>query len=216
MESASIFLLASIFNLAAARIYTGFTYGAFWSEQANVKRYADFYHSFELAKNLTNTPVQSDSARLYTCITTKDDPTEAFQAAIDTGTNLLLGMWVSLGVINQSNEVQVDNELAALGKDFDKYGQSLADLVIGLSVGNEDVYRFTAKKDGQSGVGPDDVRLTTQKVRGKIKAAPWGRFMEGKPIGYTDTSPYAVMSDSDSIGMTAYPYWERNFIGWCC
>jgi glucan endo-1,3-beta-D-glucosidase len=211
MKSASFFLLASIFEFAAARIYTGFNYGAFWSEQSNVKRYADFHKGFELAQNLTNTPVHFDSARLYTCITagTKDDPTEAFQAAIDTGTNLLLGMWVSPGATGQPNDALVDNELSALGKAFDKYGQSLANLIIGLSVGNEDVYRFTTQ---QAGVGPDNLRLTIQRAREKIKAASWGKFMEGKPIGHTDTSAYAVMSDSDFIGMTAYPYWEGKSI----
>ncbi|KAJ4329705.1 hypothetical protein N0V87_010636, partial [Didymella glomerata] len=196
MKSASFFLLASIFEFAAARIYTGFNYGAFWSEQSNVKRYADFHKGFELAQNLTNTPVHFDSARLYTCITagTKDDPTEAFQAAIDTGTNLLLGMWVSPGATGQPNDALVDNELSALGKAFDKYGQSLANLIIGLSVGNEDVYRFTTQ---QAGVGPDNLRLTIQRVREKIRAASWA---------------YAVMSDSDFIGMTAYPYWEGKSI----
>ncbi|KAF3036879.1 hypothetical protein E8E11_005097 [Didymella keratinophila] len=183
MKFASIFLLANIFESAAARIYTGFNYGAFWGEQANVKRYADFHHGFELAKNLTNTPYNLTA--------------RAFQAAIDTGTNLLLGMWVSPDATGQPNDVQVNNELNALGKAFDKYGQSLADLVIGLSVGNEDVYRFTNQQAGQPGAGPDNLRLTIQRVREKVKAAPWA---------------YAVMSDSDFIGMTAYPYWEGNSI----
>lgn len=207
MKSIFLLLLASTFEFAAAKIYTGFNYGAFWSEQANVKRYADFHHGFELAQNLTNTPVIFDSARLYTCITagTKDDPTEAFQAAIDTRTNLLLGMWVSPGTTGQPNYVLVDNELAALGKAFGKYGQSLADLIIGLSVRNEDIHRFSSQ---QAGVGPDNLRLTMQSVREKIKAAPWGNYMEGKPIGHTDTSAYAVMADSEFVGMTAQPYWE--------
>lgn len=211
MKSTILFLLVTLIELAAARVYTGFNYGAFWSEQANAKRYADFHHGFELAKNLTNTPVPFDSARLYTCITagTKDHPTEAFQAAIDTSTNLILGMWVSPGTTGQPNDVLVDNELTALGKAFDKYGQSLADLIIGLSVGNEDVYRFTTQ---QAGVGPDNLRLTIQTVREKIKAASWGEFMQGKPIGHTDTPPYVVVSDSDFIGMTAYPYWEGKSI----
>ena len=48
MKSIFHLLLASTFEFAVAKIYTGFNYGAFWSEQANVKRYADFYHGFEL------------------------------------------------------------------------------------------------------------------------------------------------------------------------
>lgn len=211
MKHTPILLLTALLAPAAAKVYTGFNYGAFWGQQSNVKRYDDFRHGFELAKNLTTTPVSFDSARLYTCITagTKDDPTEAFQAAIDTGTNLLLGMWVSPGATGQSNEILVDNELAALGKALEKHGQKLADLVIGLSIGNEDIYRFNSK---QIGVGPDNILLTIQSVRNKIAAAPWAKFMQGKPIGHTDTPMYAVVPGSDFIGMTAYPYWEGQSI----
>lgn len=197
-------------DLAAARVFTGFNYGAFWSEQSNVKRYADFHHGFELAQNLT-TPVPFDSARLYTCITTgtQSDPTEAFQAAIDTGTNLLLGMWISPGVTGQSNAAQVDNELAALEKAFEQHGQKLADLIIGLSVGNEDVYRSHTEA---AGVGSDDLLLTIKKVRDSIAASPYAKYMQGKPIGHSDTAMYAVVPTSDFIGMTAYPYWNDESI----
>ena len=197
---------------AAARVYTGFNYGAFWSYDTNVKKYADFHNGFSHAKNLTNVPVPFDSARLFTCITagTKDDPTEAFQAAIDTGTNLLLGMWVSPGVKGQSNDIQVANELAALGKAFQQHGQKLADLVIGLSVGNEDIYRSTSEKE--VGIGMDDTVSTIQSVRKKIAESEFAKYMEGKPIRHTDTSPYAVVKGSDFAGMNAYPYWSNASI----
>lgn len=197
---------------AAARVYTGFNYGAFWSYDTNVKKYADFHNGFSHAKNLTNVPVPFDSARLFTCITagTKDDPTEAFQAAIDTGTNLLLGMWVSPGVKGQSNDIQVANELAALGKAFQQHGPKLADLVIGLSVGNEDIYRSTSDKE--VGIGMDDTVSTIQSVRENIAESEFAKYMEGKPIGHTDTSPYAVVKGSDFAGMNAYPYWSNTSI----
>ncbi|KAH6625809.1 glycoside hydrolase superfamily [Boeremia exigua] len=202
-----LLMLAACLAPAAARIYTGFNYGAFWTEQSNVKRYADFYHGFTLAKNLTNTPVRFDSARLYTCITTgtKDDPTEAFQAAIDTGTNLLLGMWVSPGATGQPNDVQVKNELVALGKGFEQHGQRLADLVIGLSVGSEDVYRFNG---GQAGLSSDNLVFTMNSVREQIAASPYAKYMKDKPIGHTDTAPYSVVTGADFAGMNAYPFWE--------
>lgn len=195
-----------------ARVYTGFNYGAFWSYDTNVKKYADFHNGFSHAKNLTNVPVPFDSARLFTCITagTKDDPTEAFQAAIDTGTNLLLGMWVSPGAKGQSNDIQVANELAALGKAFKQYGQKLADLVIGLSVGNEDIYR--SNSDKEVGIGMDDTVSTIQSVRKKIAESEFAKYMEGKPIGHTDTAPYAVVKGSDFAGMNAYPYWTNTSI----
>ncbi|KAF3033964.1 hypothetical protein E8E12_003064 [Didymella heteroderae] len=194
MKLAPLFLLTGVLESAAAKIYAGFNYGAFWSEQSNVKQYADFHKGFELAKNLTNTPVSFDSARLYTCITagTKDDPTPAFQAAIDTGTNLLLGMWVSPSETGQSNDDLVENELTALGKAFERYGQTLADLIIGLSVGSEDVYRFTMQ---QAGVGPDNLRLTIKKISRKDRSGLVGPFHA-----------------SDFIGMTAYPYWDGKAI----
>lgn len=211
-----IFVLALIsfasLTSAAARVFTGFNYGAFWSYDTNVKKYADFQKGFSLAKNLTNVPVPFDSARLFTCITagTKDDPTEAFQAAIDTGTNLLLGMWVSPGVKGQSNDIQVANELAALGKAFQQYGQKLADLVIGLSVGNEDIYRSTSEKE--VGIGMDETVSTIQSVRKKIAESEFAKYMEGRPIGHTDTAPNAVVKGSDFAGMNAYPYWSNTSI----
>ncbi|KAF1927290.1 glycoside hydrolase family 17 protein [Didymella exigua CBS 183.55] len=211
MKSIPFLHLTVIATPVAARVYAGFNYGPFWSGQSNVKRYADFHHGFELAKNLTDTPVPFDTARLYTCITagTQNDPTEAFQAAIDTGTNLLLGMWVSPGATGQPNDALVDNELAALGKGFEQHGQKLADLVIGLSIGNEDIYRFNSQ---QAGVGPDDMFTSINRVKTTIKASPWGKYMEGKPIGHTDTAMYAAIPGSDFVGMTAYPYWEGQSI----
>ncbi|KAJ8114704.1 hypothetical protein OPT61_g3487 [Boeremia exigua] len=204
---ASFLQLIALLSPAAAKVYTGFNYGAFWSDQSNAKRYADFHHGFELAKNLTDTPVPFDSARLYTCITagTENDPTEAFQAAIDTGTNLLLGMWVSPVVTGQANDMYVENELAALGKGFDQHGQQLAALVIGLSVGSEDVYRFN---NGQPGLDSDHLTRTLSSVREKIAASRFAKYMEGKPIGHTDTAPYSVIPGNDFSGMNAYPFWE--------
>lgn len=118
-------------------------------------------------------------------------------------------MWVSPGATGQSNDAQVTNELAALGKGFAQHGQRLADLVIGLSVGNEDIYRFNS---AAIGVGSDDLVLTVKGVREKIAASPFAKFMQGKPIGHTDTAQYAVVAGSDFAGMTGYPYWEGKSI----
>ena len=123
-------------NLAPASqtIYTGFSYGAFWSE-SEPKRYKDFLRQFKLAKSLTNVPVPFTSARLYQAAQwgSSSEPSEAFQAAIETNTTLLIGLWLP-----------IDKELDALNKAFETYGQKLADLVIGISVGNEDIYRGTS------------------------------------------------------------------------
>lgn len=121
---------------ASQPIYTGFSYGAFWSE-SEPKRYKDFLRQFTLARNLPNVPVPFTSARLYQAAQwgSPQEPSEAFQAAIETNTTLLIGLWLP-----------VDNELIALDKAFEKHGQKLADLVIGIAVGNEDIYRSTFDK----------------------------------------------------------------------
>ena len=118
---------------APQHIYTGFSYGAFWSE-SEPKRYKDFHRQFSLAKSLPNVPIPFTSARLYQAAQwgSPQEPSEAFQAAIDTNTTLLIGLWLP-----------IDNELIALDKAFEKHGQKLVDLVIGIAVGNEDIYRGT-------------------------------------------------------------------------
>lgn len=113
-------------------IHTGFSYGAFWSED-KPKRYEDFLRQFQLARNLSNVPAPFTSARLYQAAQWGPDttvPTEAFRAAIETNTTLLIGLWLP-----------IDDELKALDKAFETYGQKLVDLVIGIAVGNEDIYR---------------------------------------------------------------------------
>jgi glucan endo-1,3-beta-D-glucosidase len=115
-------------------VYTGFSYGAFWSG-GKAKHYEDFLDQFKLAKNLPNVPVPFTSARLYQAAQwgqNKTEPSEAFQAAIETNTTLLVGLWLP-----------IDSELDALDNAFKKYGRKLANLVIGISVGSEDIYRGT-------------------------------------------------------------------------
>lgn len=198
-------------TMPASKIYTGFNYGAFWGDPGNAKRKADFLDGFNLAKNLS-TSIPFDSARLFTCKTqdTVDDPTEAFDAAVETKTNLLLGFWISPGNRNESPDENVKNEMAALEKGFHKHGQSLADLVIGLSVGNEDVFRSNTS----TGIGfaRDVVSQTIRDVKKQIAASSFASYMKDKPIGHVDTAQYAVVDNADFLGLTAYPYWNKQKI----
>ncbi|KAH7558510.1 glycoside hydrolase family 17 protein [Bipolaris maydis] len=203
-------IFLSSFAQAASNIYTGFNYGAFWSVEANAKKKADFLDGFNLAKNLT-TDIPFDSARLFTCKTagTVDGPTEAFDAAVESNTNLLLGFWITPARSGDSPDENVKNEMAALEKGFKKHGQALSDLVIGLSVGSEDIYRSEA---GELGLTAEVVGQTVAKVKESIAASPFAEYMKNKPIGHVDTAKYAVVDNADFIGMTAYPYWNKDSI----
>ncbi|ENI04565.1 glycoside hydrolase family 17 protein [Bipolaris maydis ATCC 48331] len=209
-DSASVNDAAIHSDRAASNIYTSFNYGAFWSVEANAKKKADFLDGFNLAKNLT-TDIPFDSARLFTCKTagTVDGLTEAFDAAVESSTNLLLGFWITPARSGDSPDENVKNEMAALEKGFKKHGQALSDLVIGLSVGSEDIYRSEA---GELGLTAEVVGQTVAKVKESIAASPFAEYMKNKPIGHVDTAKYAVIDNADFIGMTAYPYWNKDSI----
>jgi glucan endo-1,3-beta-D-glucosidase len=206
------FLFSTCLAQAASTIYTGFNYGAFWAVEANVKKKADFLDGFGLAKNLT-TDTPFDSARLFTCkqAGTLNDPIEAFDAAVESRTNLLLGFWISPAQRGGSPDENVKKEMAALEKGFQKHGQALADLVIGLSVGNEDIYRNEATP-GEVGVPANVVAQTIDQVKKGIAASSFAKYMQGKPIGHVDTAKYAVVDNADFIGMTVYPYWNKESV----
>ncbi|KAI4713259.1 hypothetical protein J4E89_002238 [Alternaria sp. Ai002NY15] len=205
-------LLSPYLAQAASQVYTGFNYGAFWGAEENAKQKADFLDGFNLARNLT-TDIPFDSARLFTCRAAKtlDEPTEAFDAAVASKTNLLLGFWITPAQKGGSPDENVKNEMAALEKGFKKHGQALSDLIIGLSVGNEDVYRAEATQE--VGVTATVVGQTIAKVKESIASSSFAQYMKDKPIGHVDTAQYAVVDNADFIGMTAYPYWNKDSIG---
>ena len=207
--------------------YKGFNYGAFFGNQ-QAKGYADFKYEFEAAKALPGTNSQFTSARLYTMIQhgTKKDVITAIKAAIDTKTQLLLGIWTSAG------QSVVDNEVAALKSAISTYGTKFTDLVVGISVGSEDLYRITptAIANGEKNPGVQPAQLV--KYINQVRTAIKGTGLAKKPIGHVDTwtafvnastfyaalnsSFYtklcignsAVVSALDFVGVDAYPYWE--------
>ncbi|RMZ67790.1 glucan endo-13-beta-glucosidase eglC [Pyrenophora seminiperda CCB06] len=173
---------------AVSKIYTGFNYGAFWGVEANAKKEADFLDGFNLARNLsTSTPF--DSARLFTCIQagTQKSPTEAFDAAVASKISLFLGFWITPPQKGGSPNPLVANEMAALEKGFQKHGQALSNLIIGLSVGNEDVYRAEGSGGGAIGLSAPIVGQVIAQVKKNIAASPLAQYMSSKPIGHVDT-----------------------------
>src|SRR6201995_72193 len=117
--------------------YLGFNSGN-TLDTGKAKQQSDFEQEFKIAQTLHETPGLFNSVRLYTNIQfgTTDTPISAFDAAVNTNTTILLGIWCS-GTTN------IDPELKALQSAITKHGQKFADLVVGISVGSEDLYRIS-------------------------------------------------------------------------
>lgn len=207
--ASSVLAAAGLASTANAAI-KGFNYGAnFNNDQAKLE--VDFEYEFNAAKNLPGTNGWT-SARLYTMIQhgTQNTVIEAIQAAINTQTTLLLGMWASAG------QASFNNEVAALQAAVSQYGTAFTDLVVGISVGSEDLYRITPTGiDNNSGPGaqPQELINYVQQTRDAIR----GTGLEGKPVGHVDTWTVYVngtnndfISKLDFLGMDAYPYFQTT------
>lgn len=207
-------LLASaavVSGVCAQNGYVGFNYGAFFLDQ-RAKQLNDFQYEFNAAKQLPGTNGRFTSARLFTTIQhgTTNSPIEAIQAAINTQTTLLLGLWASAG------QGTIDNEIAALTAAAQQYGSAFADLVVGISVGSEDLYRITPtgiENESGPGANPDQLVNYIRQVRAAIQ----NTALAGKPIGHVDTwtayvneSNSGVVAELDWVGVDAYPYFQTT------
>ena len=121
----------------------------------------------------------------------------------------MLGLWASSG------QQTITDEINALQAAVKQFGSSFTDLVDGISVGSEDLYRVTATSlmnDPSSvGASPDAVASYISQVRDAFK----GSALSSAPVGHVDTwtawvnsSNSAVVEASDFIGMDAYPYFQ--------
>ncbi|KAF2268706.1 glycoside hydrolase [Lojkania enalia] len=210
MRAANLISLATSFGLTFAEVYLGFNSGA-TTDSGDAKRQADFEKEFETAQKLKNSPGLFNSVRLYTNIqaSTTDTPIEAFPAAVKTNTTLLLGIWCS-GADN------IDNELSALTKAVDQYGHNFTNLVIGISVGSEDIYRVS--EDGlrnNAGLGQDTDTIIgfIRDVRDRIE----NTLLSNVPVGHVDTwsawannSNSEVIDEVDFVGTNLFPYYEND------
>lgn len=202
-------LLATAVN--AQNGLRGFNYGAFFNDESP-KQLVDFEYEFNAAKLLPGTNGQMTAARLYSMIQwrTTNTPISAIQAAINTNTKLFLGLWASV------DDAAFENEISALQAALSQYGQAFIDLVVGISVGSEDLYRISPTGiENKSGVGqqPDVLVRYIQRTRDAIR----NTGLAGKPIGHVDTwtafvngSNSAVITASDFLGVDGYPYFQTT------
>lgn len=208
MRTTSTLSAAVLAAGATAQNYLGFNTGSTLADRS-AKFKADFLAEFNTAKSLVGAPGTFNAVRLYTNIQaySTDDPIQAFEAAIETNTSILLGVWAS-GTDN------IDNEISALKKAVTQYGKDFTNLVIGVSVGSEDLYRnsVTGVTNG-AGVGTQpDVLLG---FINDFKKAVVGTALASIPVGHVDTwdvwpnaTNKAVLDAVDWVGVDEYPYYE--------
>jgi glucan endo-1,3-beta-D-glucosidase len=206
--AATASLLATSATAAAIK---GFNYGPTFTD-GSYKSESDFQGEFTSAKNLVGPVHPFTSARLYTMIQggTSDTPTSAIQAAINTQTSLLLGLWASAG------QATITNEINALKAAISQYGTAFTSLIAGISVGSEDLYRITPTgiaNNAGVGAAPSDLTSYISQVRSAIA----GTAASSAKVGHVDTwtawvngSNSAVVAASDFIGMDAYPYFQTT------
>ncbi|KAI1430531.1 glycoside hydrolase superfamily [Xylaria sp. CBS 124048] len=212
VSAKSVIAAGAFASLASAsENYLGFNSGATKADNS-AKFKADFVEEFQAGQNLKGAPGKFDAVRLYTNIQaySTSDPIQAFDAAVETKTKLLLGIWAS-GTAN------IDNEMAALKSGLATHGQALADLIIGVSIGSEDLYRVSATglaNDPTSvGAGPDTIVSFINAFKQNFA----GSAIASVPIGHVDTSDAwangtnkAVIDAVDWLGVDEYPYYENG------
>ena len=187
MRASSVAALAATIPSVLAG-YKGFNYGALDLNGA-AKSVEKWEGEFNSAKSLDGVLVPFSAARLYTSIQpdTANSPINAIEAAVSTGTKLLLGIWASAGT------AQIDNELAAIQAAITRYGEAFTSLIVGISVGSEDIYRITPLGvASMAGTGADPATIASYVSR--VKSA----LNLGKPVGHVDT--YNIWSNSSGWG----------------
>ncbi|CAK7266054.1 hypothetical protein SEPCBS119000_001824 [Sporothrix epigloea] len=211
MRATTGYLAASALAMtASAQNYLGFSTGS-TKIDGSAKVQADYEAEFTAAQNLVGAPGVFNAARLYTNIQggSNTDPIEAFAAAIATNTSLLLGIWCS-------GTATIQPELTALQAGLTKYGSKLADLVIGISIGSEDLYRNSVtgvKNKAGVGADPDVIVGFINDYRTAFKSS----LLKDVPVGHVDTwnvfpnaTNKGVIDAVDWIGLDEYPYYQSG------
>lgn len=212
MQLKSLTATAFIAGVSATSFpnYLGFNSGSSKAD-GSAKFQADFEEEMTTAQNLNGAPGNFNAVRLYTNIQaySTSDPIQAFPAAISTNSSLLLGIWTS-------GTTSIDNEIAALKAGLAAHGTDLADRIIGVSIGSEDLYRNSVTGVSNSaGVGADpDVIVGFIK---EFKSAFADTALKDIAIGHVDTwdawtngTNSAVIDAIDWLGVDEYPYYQTG------
>lgn len=210
MLSCSSLIWLPVLVASVKGVYQGFNYGSTFTDGSAAVE-ADFQTRFTTAQNLVGTSGFT-SARLYTMIQagTTNTPIEAIPAAIKTNTTLLLGLWASAG------QTQFNNELAALKSAITQYGTQFTNLIAGISIGSEDLYRNSPIGIiNLSGIGANPADIVS--YIGQVRSAIAGTGASSAPIGHVDTwtawvngSNADVIKACDFLGVDAYPYFQNT------
>ncbi|TDZ36441.1 putative glucan endo-1,3-beta-glucosidase eglC [Colletotrichum trifolii] len=153
----------------------------------------EYLEEFTLANELKELPAKFNSVRLYTLVddskpnSTAVKPNPAVKAAMKTGTTMLLGIWCS-------HLTELHRELEAL-RQLMEYGPEFARLVVGISVGNEELLRSSK---GESGQPVGEVVRFVKQVRERLR----GTILGDKPIGHAE--PYKMYENPDSAELIAH------------
>lgn len=212
MRLFNLLMPTALATYASSQAIMGFNYGNQKADGSGLKVQADYENEFSTAKELAGTGGQFTSARLYTMLQSapSTSPISAIPAAIATKTSLLFGLWASAG----DNAFAL--ELQALRNALSQYGPQLidADLLLGVSVGSEDLYRNSPiGAGGNPGANPATIANYISQVRTVLIEASFSAI----PVGHVDTwnawvnaSNNAVISEADFVGMNGFPYFQST------
>ncbi|KAI0395088.1 GPI-anchored cell wall beta-1,3-endoglucanase EglC [Xylariaceae sp. FL0594] len=197
-------------DVALSQALQGFSYGS-TNPDGSCRGYSEFVSLFTRAKQLAGTGGAFTAAHLYTSIQcgTAAEPIEAFRAAVDTDTKLLVGLWASAG------QAVYENELKALSAaSRASYGAKLAGRVVAISVGSEDLYR-SSPEGVANGEGAGATAAEIQGYIGRLRDWSRGTPLEGKPVTHADTWSAWVLPENrgvaqavDVLSHNSFPYFE--------
>lgn len=194
MWMTGFYTIAASISTALAS-YQGFNYAA----QGN--NISSFHKQFSLSTSLPGTASFS-SARLYTMIQegSNDAIIEAIPAALATNTKLLLGLWTSVDGDGFAKELRALESAMAL------YGpQGLGDLVVGISVGSEDLYRSSVLGASNGGGVGQDLSILLDYIR-QVRTLLQGSVLQHVPVGVSGF----VRSDYTGATLTTFSStWTR-------
>ena len=206
MKLATFVSTASTLFAGTFALEKGFNFGAL-NPDGSCATYWNFHERFARMKQLGGAP-GFHSARLYTSIQcgSANAPIEAIKAALDTQTDLTLGIWASAG------QSVVTNEIIAIKDAARRWPVMMKNRVKAINVGSEDLYRSSAQgKANKAGVGAtsDQIVSYIQQLRSALK----GTVLEGKIVGHVDTwtawilpENRKVISAVNFLGHNSFPY----------